>query len=95
MIEKIELNDMEFVRKGLISLAVAMLYSSAFYVFFNAYLPGAPLRPAEGTVIAGGGTGTGNGHDVTIKYHPANQRQYVDDMRAVLPGGGPGETLIP
>ena len=71
MIEKIELNDMELVRRGLISLAVAMLYGSVFYVFFNAYLPGAPLRAAEGTVIAGGGTGTGNGSDVTIKYHPA------------------------
>jgi hypothetical protein len=91
--EKIELNDMELVCKGLISLAVAMLHCSAFYVFFDAYLPGAPLRATEGTVIAGGGTGTGNGSDVTIKY-PANQRQYVN-MRAVLPGSGPGETLIP
>jgi hypothetical protein len=44
MIEKNELNDMELVRKGSIALAVATLYSCAFYVFFHAYLPGTVTR---------------------------------------------------
>jgi len=60
----------------------------------DAYLPGAPLRAVDGSVIVGGGTGTGNGSDVTVKYHPANQRQFVANMHTVLPGSGPGETLF-
>src|SRR5262245_54886336 len=58
----------------------------------DAYLPGAAVRASDGSVIPAGGTGTGNGSDVVIKYHPANQRQFVANMRAFLPGSGPGET---
>jgi hypothetical protein len=59
----------------------------------DAYVDGEPVRNADGTVVVGA-TGTGHGSDVTLKYHPANQRQFVANMKAILPGSGPGEMLF-
>src|SRR5262245_47871875 len=51
----------------------------------DAYVEGEPVRNTDGSVVAGA-TGTGLGSDVTLKYHPANQRQFVANMKAILPG---------
>jgi hypothetical protein len=68
---------------------------------------GQPVRESDTSIIyraappAGAGSavrqpvlGTGNGSDATVRYHPANPRQFVANMHAVLPGSGPGEMLF-
>ena len=60
----------------------------------DAYVDGEAVRNADGTTVSPAATGTGLGSDVTVKYHPANQRQFVANMHAILPGSGPGEMLF-
>jgi hypothetical protein len=40
------------------------------------------------------GFGTGEGTNVSVFYHPANQAEYVKRMHWIPPGSGPGETLF-
>jgi hypothetical protein len=60
----------------------------------DAFMQGQPLRKADGTTVSPPSTGTGTGSDATVRYHPANQRQFVANMNMILPGSGPGEVLF-
>jgi Effector protein len=60
----------------------------------DSFVHGAPVRKSDGTVVTPDATGTGLGSDVTVEYHPANQRQFCANMHSIPPGGGPGEMLF-
>jgi hypothetical protein len=62
-------------------------------LFHEVFASGQPMRRTDGSIVPGV-FGTGAGSDVTVRYHPANQRQFVANMHAILPGSGPGEALF-
>src|SRR5712671_1378771 len=51
----------------------------------DAFERGQPIRGPDASIISRV-LGTGNGSDATVRYHPANPRQFVANMHAVLPG---------